>query len=407
MITRALTLTCTAFVIASAITTTNAANSSLLGSPNCGAALRSATSITNRADLDIAGTTAFVLTSNAGLQSYDVSDTSSPLLLDTVAIGSSQRKLIVEDGIAYCMSLTGDLFTIDVSDPADMAVLGQLTIPAAGSILPLANDFTLSGDLLYVTMTSNDIAPGVGVVSYTEMQVIDISTPSLPAVSSTFLAPSDQVNGFSQIVIDGSHALISGPYDTNNTGSFTGGVGIWDISDTMNITLEGFLPTTVNMMAKRGDYLYINGSDFKVADVSDPANPVLISSLSRAGSDMGVSAQGNFALCGDSYYNVANPANPYLIYNLPAFTSSIIDSRLDGNLIYTLTNFGMEIADLEDCGLVCAADLTGDGNVNFFDISLFLTLYAAQDPSIDYDNSGTVDFFDVDAFLDLYAIGCP
>lgn len=407
MITRAHTLTCTAFVIASAITTTNAANSSFLGSPSCAAALRSATSITNRADLDIAGTTAFVLTSNAGLQSYDVSDTSAPLLLDTIAIGSSQSKLIVEDGIAYCMSLTGDLFTIDVSDPADMAVLGQLTIPAAGSILPIANDFTLSGNLIYATINSNDIVPGVGLQSYTEMQVIDISTPSLPAVSSTFLAPSDQVNGFSQIVVDGSHALISGPYDTNNTGSFTGGVGIWDISDAMNITLEGFLPTSVESMKKQGNYLYIDGPGFLIADVSDPSSPTMSSEIPNAGPDMGVSVDGDFAMYEDGYYDVSDPANPSLEFHLSSFSFVILEAKLDGNLIYALTNFGLEIADLDDCSLVCAADLTGDGNTDFFDISLFLSLYNAQDPSVDYDNNGTVDFFDVDAFLDLYAIGCP
>ncbi len=56
---------------------------------------------------------------------------------------------------------------------------------------------------------------------------------------------------------------------------------------------------------------------------------------------------------------------------------------------------------------VCEADLTGDGNLDFFDISAFLNGFNTQDPIADFDNNGAWDFFDVSAFLNAFNAGCP
>ena len=55
----------------------------------------------------------------------------------------------------------------------------------------------------------------------------------------------------------------------------------------------------------------------------------------------------------------------------------------------------------------CPADLTGNGTLNFFDISAFLTLFAANDPIADFNSDGTWNFFDISAFLEAFAAGCP
>ncbi len=55
----------------------------------------------------------------------------------------------------------------------------------------------------------------------------------------------------------------------------------------------------------------------------------------------------------------------------------------------------------------CIADLTGDGILDFFDISAFLTSFNAQDPIADFTGEGIYDFFDVSAFLQAFAAGCP
>lgn len=56
---------------------------------------------------------------------------------------------------------------------------------------------------------------------------------------------------------------------------------------------------------------------------------------------------------------------------------------------------------------VCVADLTGDGVLDFFDVSAFLNAYNAMDPLADMTGDGGFDFFDVSAFLNAYNAGCP
>lgn len=55
----------------------------------------------------------------------------------------------------------------------------------------------------------------------------------------------------------------------------------------------------------------------------------------------------------------------------------------------------------------CGADLNNDGVLNFFDVSAFLSAFAAQEPPADLNNDGVYNFFDVSTFLSLFAQGCP
>lgn len=54
------------------------------------------------------------------------------------------------------------------------------------------------------------------------------------------------------------------------------------------------------------------------------------------------------------------------------------------------------------------ADLAGPfGQLDFFDVSAFLSAYNAQDPAVDFSGDGVFNFFDVSAFLALFSSGCP
>lgn len=57
--------------------------------------------------------------------------------------------------------------------------------------------------------------------------------------------------------------------------------------------------------------------------------------------------------------------------------------------------------------LACAPDLTGDGVVNFFDVSAFLTAFNNMNPIADWNNDGSFNFFDVSGFLSAFNAGCP
>ena len=55
----------------------------------------------------------------------------------------------------------------------------------------------------------------------------------------------------------------------------------------------------------------------------------------------------------------------------------------------------------------CPADITGDGSLDFFDVSAFLTAFGDQDPAADFTDDGSFDFFDVSTFLAAFSAGCP
>ncbi|MCC5822091.1 MAG: hypothetical protein LAT64_13360 [Phycisphaerales bacterium] len=59
------------------------------------------------------------------------------------------------------------------------------------------------------------------------------------------------------------------------------------------------------------------------------------------------------------------------------------------------------------CTDACPADITGDGQVNFFDLAAFMDLFNDQDPAADLNQDGLFNFFDVSIYLDLYNAGCP
>ncbi len=55
----------------------------------------------------------------------------------------------------------------------------------------------------------------------------------------------------------------------------------------------------------------------------------------------------------------------------------------------------------------CVADMNGDGVLNFFDVSVFMGLFNAQDPRADLAAPfGVWNFFDVSAFIGAYNGGC-
>jgi len=96
------------------------------------------------------------------------------------------------------------------------------------------------------------------------------------------------------------------------------------------------------------------------------------------------------------------------IYNAVGMTHSQIGGNL-GNIGHPLTILVDDfLADLgSNAGTCCQADFTGDGLLNFFDVSAFLNAFNSANPSADFTNDDLFNFFDVSAFLADFAAGCP
>ncbi|MCA9276920.1 MAG: S8 family serine peptidase [Phycisphaerales bacterium] len=97
--------------------------------------------------------------------------------------------------------------------------------------------------------------------------------------------------------------------------------------------------------------------------------------------------------------------------SLPVFgygTSTGLRFTAQGNEnddAWYIDDVAISLEFVEDTG--CPADLNGDGNLDFFDVSAFLVAYNAMDPAADFNGDGSFNFFDVSAFLSDFSAGCP
>tara|TARA_R110002073_G_scaffold118918_2_gene258913 strand:+ start:49724 stop:51370 length:1647 start_codon:yes stop_codon:yes gene_type:complete len=74
----------------------------------------------------------------------------------------------------------------------------------------------------------------------------------------------------------------------------------------------------------------------------------------------------------------------------------------DGNESFDESDLSFTIT-----GTACIADFTGDGLLNFFDVSAFLNAFGSMDPIADLTDDGSFDFFDISVFLNAFSAGCP
>lgn len=119
---------------------------------------------------------------------------------------------------------------------------------------------------------------------------------------------------------------------------------------------------------------------------------------------------GNNVVNGQSTFDTTtDEINNVEMVILPATPAGEYTIRVKGTAVnqgpqgYALAITG---AVSEDAG-TCGADINGDGNLNFFDVSAYLMAYNAQDPIADFNEDGMFNFFDVSAFLTAFNAGCP
>jgi hypothetical protein len=130
------------------------------------------------------------------------------------------------------------------------------------------------------------------------------------------------------------------------------------------------------------DYRAIHDLEFDLFAASDLFNPIASTNNGGAGSI-------------DSLIIDLEDAGLYYL---------IISAATNTNNVqrYQITAFTQELPPIE-----CPADLTGDGILDFFDVSAFLSAYNTMNPDADFNNDGIFNFFDVSAFLNEYNAGCP
>jgi YVTN family beta-propeller protein len=95
------------------------------------------------------------------------------------------------------------------------------------------------------------------------------------------------------------------------------------------------------------------------------------------------------------------------LYDLGVGPSALASSS-DGNTLAVSAPIGDGLAILSLSTSCSSADLAEPfGELNFFDVSAFLTAFNKGDLGVDFNDDGELNFFDVSAFLVAYQAGCP
>ena len=103
--------------------------------------------------------------------------------------------------------------------------------------------------------------------------------------------------------------------------------------------------------------------------------------------------------------DVELPAIPFELPTIGEETAGVLFTLVPSQIsIDAMISFDLSA---QGEGPACAADLNGDGTLDFFDVSAFLNAFSSSDPLADLTGDGAFDFFDVSAFLNAYSAGCP
>jgi hypothetical protein len=186
----------------------------------------------------------------------------------------------------------------------------------------------VSGDYAYVT----DWWDG--------LKVVDISDPTYPEI----ICSVDTTSAM-DVKIFGNYAYVIDPE-----------IKIVDVSNPYNSFIIGIIDIdSVSGIAVSGNFAYVTHPDgLTIVDVSDPSDPVTVSSLDSPDYASDIAVSGQYAYI--SYYgdpssslkvvDVSNPLNPQIVGDLA--TSYAFYLTVAKNLVYMIDNSGVRIVDVTD-----------------------------------------------------------
>lgn len=333
----------------------------------------------------IAGDYAYIADGASGVTALLISDLTNPALADSYDTAGNGLDLRLVGDRLYLADDTAGLVVFDVSSPGTLTPIGSFD--TAGR----AFGIDVAGTTVYIADRENGLL------------VLDASNPaSITQLGQYTIGSTEFVL---DVVVDGTTAYLAG----NNGGAFE----IVDVSNPGLIVKLGGIPTLssgISIDHNAGTVCYAQSSTgLTTIDVTDPANPVALQTTALA-SPRSVTMDGALAFVGNnnnglSIIDVSDPAAHIVLgsYDTPGNAYGV---GVSGSVACIGDFFsGVQFVDLNASD--CKADLTGDCVLDFFDVSLFLTLLGDRDPIADFDANGAFDFFDLSAFLSAFGEGCP
>jgi hypothetical protein len=216
----------------------------------------------------------------------DITDIKNPVEIGSVQIPGIGRRIEQKGTVLLLACTEGGLATVDVSDPTSPKLLDSLlfdTPQKAGEVF----DVILYGDYAYVA----DYRTG--------LYIVDIKDPANLAVKASFTDFENQDDPYPyDLFISGTYLYLSCEHD---------GLYIFDITNPLQISVQSHFrgPESVGnqffQSYREGNILYIAGgvAGLVIVDVTDIKNPVYINNIdNQYGGVLSTAKVGNFVyLC--------------------------------------------------------------------------------------------------------------
>lgn len=267
----------------------------------------------------------------------DVSVPSAPVVVGSLSVTNNvwPVAVVVQDTFAYLHNL--DAFSIvNVSDPTTPNLVGWTFTSSGVGLEP--KGISLKGKIAYLTQGSEGL------------DIFDVSVPSTPNMITTIQTPGTAVDLF----INDTIAYIA-DYDSLQV------INIADSSAPFRVGAAS-MPNPCYDVFVSGNYAYVicesssgNNGSLQVVDISDPASPNIVSSVSNINGDpFAIYVVGNYAYIaardhflptvegGVRIIDISNPLSPVLIasYNTPGDPRDVF---VVGDLIYVADYDSLQI----------------------------------------------------------------
>jgi hypothetical protein len=254
------------------------------------------------------------------LEIFDISSLEEPERFGTIEVCGS-ASILVDGEYAFSGCAIG-LQVIDVSNPANVPILGSLDIPNYSPSIKMGSG------VVYVGNAENT---GTG---YGALHVVDVSDPSNPVLLGTL--STWEVRG---IAIAGNHAALA---------CGASGLRVASVLDPTNPVIVGARNTPGTAedveVTSLGTHAVIDdgGSSIVIMTIANPTNPQIVSSFALAGScsDFGISGDlfiGATTGLGTNAFQVVDiavPANPVPVGYLDFGSFQARSVAVSGSLAY-------------------------------------------------------------------------
>lgn len=181
------------------------------------------------------------------------------------------------------------------------------------------NQLSFSGDMLYATS-------GRG------FDVFDISNPATPVEIGRGIDDPYQPSG--DITVTGNLAFVTSVY----------GLHVFDVSNPSNATQVGVIDISGRSVRVFGDVAYVNSGIIDLISVTNPANPIYLTSLpDDCGSASSLS--GSVKWFGGKLLDVSVPTAPTILGCLDA-----VDAEVVGDIAYVANLQGLQVFDIGNPG---------------------------------------------------------